>query len=291
MTEEYGILAYPAKHSLSPLVYSSTFKSLGIDARYSFFEIKDTDFDSFMKNLKESGIRGLSVSLPYKEAVIKYLDEIDEDAEKIGAVNTIVKKGKKLFGYNTDFFGSNEAIKEVFGDLKKVNAVVLGAGGAAKGIVYGLLKEGAKVSAILNRTKEKSYALAEKFSKMFDVKIGTDMGKIKFENNMILIHATSTWTLGENKISSEISEFLSDDLLRNFYAVMEASYNPLITPLVLKTRELGLKTIAGDRMFLYQAKKQFELWTGKKFPFEFAEKILHKALSGVRSQSSLTAKS
>ncbi|MDP2642496.1 MAG: shikimate dehydrogenase [Candidatus Peregrinibacteria bacterium] len=278
MINTYGILAYPAGHSLSPVVHNAAFKAIGIDAQYGVFEIPDTELSVFIENVRHEPISGLSVSLPYKEAILRYIDVLDEDAKKIGAVNTVVNKGGFLYGYNTDFVGAAEALKEVFSDLKDVNAVVFGAGGAARAVIYGILKNGGKVSCIVNRTKENAEKLAKEFSEMFGVEIvGLGLEDVKKGGN-VFINTSSIWTLNKEADFSEIGKYFSDEYLKNFECFMEIAYNPLITPLVKKAQELGKKYITGDKMFLYQAVKQFEIFTEKKAPVEVMRKTLEQNL-------------
>ncbi|PIZ76395.1 shikimate dehydrogenase [Candidatus Peregrinibacteria bacterium CG_4_10_14_0_2_um_filter_38_24] len=291
MIKTYGILAYPAGHSLSPVVHNAAFKALGVDAQYGVFEIADTELSQFIDNVRHEPISGLSVSLPYKEAILRYLDVTDKDAKKIGAVNTVVNKGGFLYGYNTDFAGAAEALREVFNDLKNVNAVVLGAGGAARAVIYGILKNGGKVSCIVNRTKENAEKLAKEFSEMFGTQIVGIGSKNEFarfarscslssnpSGRLVFINTSSIWTLNQEADFSEIGKYFSDEYLKNFECFMEIAYNPLITPLIKKAQELGKKYITGDKMFLYQAMKQFEIFTEQKAPAEVMRKVLEQNL-------------
>jgi len=274
MTNTYGILAYPAGHSLSPVVHNAAFKALGIDAQYGVFEIPDTELSAFIENARHEPISGLSVSLPYKEDILRYIDVMDEDAKKIGAVNTVVNKSGFLYGYNTDFVGAAEALREVFSDLKNVNAVIFGAGGAARAVIYGILKNGGKVSCIINRTKENAEKLANEFSEMFGVEIvGIGLTDEKKEGN-VFINTSSIWTLNKNMDFSEIGKYFSDEYLKNFECFMEIAYNPLITPLIKKAQELGIEYITGDKMFLHQAVKQFEIFISEKAPIDVMKQTL-----------------
>ena len=278
MTNTYGILAYPAGHSLSPVVHNAAFKALGIDSQYGVFEIPDTELSAFIENVRHEKVSGLSVSLPYKEDILRYIDVLEEDAKKIGAVNTVVNKGGFLYGYNTDFVGAVEALKEVFSDAKKINAVIFGAGGAARAVIYGILKNGGKVSCIVNRTKENAEKLAKEFSEMFGVEIvGLGLEDPKIGGN-VFINTSSIWTLNKTADFSEIGKYFSDEYLKNFECFMEIAYNPLITPLIKKAQELGEKYITGDKMFLYQAVKQFEIFTEEKAPVEVMGKVLEQNL-------------
>jgi len=273
--KKYGILAHPAGHSLSPVMFGVAFKAVEIDAEYRFYDVLERDLAEFMKNVKHDPISGLSVSLPHKEDVLLYLDEIDEDAKRIGAVNCVRNRGGFLYGYNTDFVGSNKALTEVVGSLSGKRAVVIGAGGAARAVIYGLLKDGAEV-AIINRHKEKALELAEEFSKTFGVEIlsgGTENAD-SFEGD-ILIQATSIWTLNPE---AKLSDLVSSEFVEKFDVVMDIVYKPLITPLLKAAQDSGKTIITGDKMLLYQAVEAFKLWTEKDAPVEVMRGVLGKGL-------------
>ncbi|MFA5948362.1 MAG: shikimate dehydrogenase [Candidatus Gracilibacteria bacterium] len=285
MIKKYGILANPAKHSLSPVMHNAAFNECGIEAEYFIYEIPEMEFPAFMKQAKNEHISGLSVSLPYKETIMNFLHVIDEDAKKIGAVNTVLNDGGYLYGYNTDFIGSNLAIKEICGDnLKEFNVVVLGAGGSARAVIYGLLREGVKNISIINRTKENAIEIADDFNKIFNVKIECfDVKKVHEDFNKIgdknlLIQTTSIWTLNPNISKQAVEDFCPKSFVNNFEYVMDIIYNPIQTPLIKIANELGKKTITGDSMLLYQAAEQFKIWTKKKAPIEVMRKALNDNL-------------
>lgn len=282
MIKKYGILAYPSKHSLSPVMHNAAFKALGMDAKYSAFEVAEKDLDVFFEIVKTEPIEGLSVSLPYKERVIPYLERLNEDAEKIGAVNTIINIDGHLGGFNTDFLASNKAL---FSDLsprdhipkKDPVAVVIGAGGAARAVCYGLLKMGVHVW-VGNRTKSKADGIAMEFAEMFtDAEIHSvpldDLGSGDF-----LINTTSIWMTNSQMGVAELPYFCKPEYVKHFKVVMDISYRPLETPLIQVARELGKHAITGDQMLLYQALDQFELFTGKKAPLGIMRKALREAL-------------
>jgi shikimate dehydrogenase len=278
--KQYGILAYPAKNSLSPAICNAAFKEFGIDGQYDVFEIPKDELDEFIKRVRVEPIFGLSVSSPYKQEIMRYLDEISDDAREISAVNTVVNKNGVLYGDNTDFIGSTMALEEVVGDLKNKTCVVLGAGGAALAIAYGLLKKGAYVR-IKDRTRSKADDIAFKFGKMFGDKIRSDSIE-SMEHGNIFINATSIWHKNPNLTPDNLPSFCNLDYLKNFEVVMDISYNvgmtnfkdPFITPLLMRAKEAGNKIITGDRMLLYQAAEQFKLWTGKDAPIEAMEDAL-----------------
>lgn len=278
MTKKYGILAYPAKHSLSPAVQNSAFKAVGFDAEFGIFEIPENELAGFMEQVKHEPISGLSVSAPYKEVVMGYLNEIASDAREIGAVNTVVNRGGNLYGYNVDYIGMNKALEEVVGNLAGKKVVVLGAGGAAKACVYGLLTAGASV-AVYNRSAEKAFELAKHFNGVIGeasavVKAGglTDIPDVGAD---ILVQTTSIWMTDTD---ANLADLIPEEMLKNFGCVMDIVYKPLETPLIKAAMDLGIKTITGDKMFLYQAMEQFKLWTGEEAPIKVMRKALENTL-------------
>ncbi|MBI2634319.1 shikimate dehydrogenase [Candidatus Peregrinibacteria bacterium] len=192
--KKYGILGFPAKHSLSPAVHNAAFKKLKINAKFEIFEVEGKGLKSFFEKVREEPIYGLSVTAPYKETVIDYLDEIDEDARRIGAVNTVVNRDGVLLGYNTDFIGSNMALMEAMPEVPTGDnsvSVVFGAGGAARAVCYGLLKMGTNVW-VVNRHKEKADQIAIEFAEMFEAEIHSGEWK-ELGTGDILVNTTSMW--------------------------------------------------------------------------------------------------
>jgi shikimate dehydrogenase len=270
MHKKYGILAHPAGHSLSPAIFNAAFKEAGFDAEYRVYDIPDVKLAEFMKTVRHEPVSGLSVSLPHKEDVMTYLDEIDEDARAIGAVNTVVNRGGFLHGYNTDFVGANKALEEAVGELSGRKAVVIGAGGAARAVVYGLLKEGAEV-AIINRSKDKAEELAGDFD---GVLYGGIEEADKFDGD-ILVQASSIWTLNPD---AKLDNLISEQYVKRFDVVMDIVYQPLMTPLLAFAESMGKKVVTGDKMLLYQAIEQFKLFTEKDAPVEVMSKELDEGL-------------
>ncbi|MBI5754249.1 shikimate dehydrogenase [Candidatus Peregrinibacteria bacterium] len=279
--KRYGILANPAKHSLSPVMHNAAFKALHMRAHYEIFEVPENELAKFMKFVRNEPIEGLSVSLPYKEKVMQYLDKINKEALKIGSVNTIVNSEGFLYGFNTDYLASNKAL---FIDMKGRHvptkdpiAVVIGAGGAARAVCYGLLKMGIHVW-VANRTKEKADAIAIEFAEMFnEAEIhSNDLNDLKTGD--ILINTTSIWTKEPKIRIQNLPYFCSSEYVRKFKLVMDLCYNPLETPLIKAAKRIGIEYVTGDKMLLYQAVDQFELWTGKKPPVEVMRDALEAEL-------------
>ncbi|MEK7672797.1 MAG: shikimate dehydrogenase [Patescibacteria group bacterium] len=277
--KKYGILAYPAKHSLSPVMHNAAFKELGIEAEYEIFEIAEDGLAEFFERVRNEPISGLSVSLPYKETIMEFLDEVDENAANVGAVNTVLNRDGKLYGFNTDYLGAIEALKESVGQLSGKSAVIMGAGGTARAIIYGLLKEGVDVRAILNRNQEKALNMTEDFYKLFEKKIEIgELGPVNRPEADILIQATSIWTLNPDITEEEIKKFCPKEYLEKFEVVMDVVYKPLITPVLDMANELGLTTITAEKMLLYQAVEQFKLWTKKEAPVDVMRRALNDSL-------------
>jgi len=209
--------------------------------------------------------------LPYKESVIEFLDEVSDDVKAIGACNTVKIDGEIARGFNTDWVGFMEALHEKVENVKDLNVIVLGAGGAARAIVYGLVKEGAKV-VILNRTVEKAAKIVEDFAEIVlggnEIKFGP-LDEIDNYDCDILVQTTSALFNDEEKT------FVTDEFLqKNEPVVFDIVYKPLITPLLQMAIDNGCEIITGEKMLLNQAVKQFEIWFGKEAPRETMNKAI-----------------
>ncbi len=261
----YGIAAHPVEHSLSPLIHNALFKHFNIDAIYEKFDVDKEDLPEFLNKVRKENIAGLSVSVPNKQEIMKYLDEVDDVALKIGAVNTVINKNGRLFGTNTDYIGALRAVETCHGMfLRGRKILVIGAGGAARAVVYGLKNEGAEIF-LTNRTIEN----AEQLAKDFDVHL---VGYENFRNLQIdiIINTTTVGMQGESKnLSPYPAEFFQKDQI-----VMDIVYKPLMTKFLKDAKEKGCQIITGEKMLIYQALEQFELWTGKKADLDFVKGVL-----------------
>ncbi len=260
MTKRYGIIGYPLSFTLSPKMHNRAFSHLGIDALYETFRVKDVR--EAIKLIKETPLLGVSVTMPYKESVMEFLDEIDEVAQKIGAVNTILNHEGRLYGFNTDWIGVVRALKEVT-PLEGKRVLVLGAGGGARAACYAFKKEGA-IIGISSRTFEKTQKLAFSF----------DGEAIEWEKRHkwdceVVINATPL--LNEMPFPKES--------IKEGMVLMDMVYNPPITPFLEKGRKKGAKVVSGLRMLLFQGVKQFEIWLDMKAP----EEVMWEALKEVTS--------
>ena len=268
-TELYGVIGNPVQHSLSPIIHNGAFKRLGWNAVYLAFEVKNVE--EALRGIRGLGVRGVSVTIPFKTEVVPLLDKIEGLAKKIGAVNTIVNRSGRLIGHNTDCDGAIEALEEKM-DLRGKRVVLLGAGGAARGIGFGLRERGYPLT-VVTRSKERGQALSKDLgcdylpvSSLVRMKAG------EFEADVI-INATSLGMYprdGETPIPKE--------LLKERMMVMDIVYQPLQTKLLREAKEKGCVTVDGLEMLIRQGTAQFEIWTGRRLEIEQVKKDLRRAL-------------
>ena len=262
----YWILAYPAKHSLSPLIHNCWFENLNINAKYEIFEIEPVNLDNFIIKLKNREIEWLSVSMPYKNEIIKYLDEIDWISKKLNSVNTVYWKKWKLCGTNTDIDWVLLPILKVLkldnplsleNSDKELSIAILWAGWAASAACYATKQISNNVT-LFNRTIEKAINLW----KIFWIK-AKKLEDFKSENFDIIIQMTSVWMWkNSNEIILPYINFNKNQI------VFESIYNPLETQFVKKAVYWGAKVITWDQMLLAQASKQFKIWTWKSLDLQ-----------------------
>jgi shikimate dehydrogenase len=251
-TKIYGIMGKPVSHSLSPAMHNAAFRALGLNKVYVPFEV--TDVARALDGFRAIGVGGVSVTIPHKETVIEYLDDIDPVARKIGAVNTLLIENMQIRGYNTDWTGANKALETVV-DLPGATILLLGAGGSARAIGFGLLEKGATV-IIANRTLEKGQALARDLDCQC-----CPVEEIKNLNVDALVNATSV-----GMMPGVDDTPVQKNILERIPAVMDIVYSPMETRLLREAKQAGCKTVGGIHMLLFQGVSQFELWTGREAP-------------------------
>ncbi len=261
----YGIIGRPVRHSLSPVMHNAAFCRLGINGVYLAFDTDDTA--RACMSMRCLGIKGYSVTIPNKERIISELDEPDETVLRIGACNTVKNSAGRLFGTNTDWIGAVKAIEKKM-DIAGKTAVILGAGGSARAVIYGLKKSGVDVT-ICNRTVEK----AEKLAKEFNCK-AAGIGHAEKIRADILINTTP---VGMGSLSG--TSPVSGQGVMNYGLVMDIVYSPPVTRLLQYAMNAGRAAINGLEMLLVQAMAQFEYWTGRPAPEETMKKALEYAIS------------
>ena len=262
----FGIIGWPVEHSLSPYMHNAAFKALGLKAVYGLFPVKPEELEKAVSGLKALHIHGVSVTIPHKEKILSLLDEIDPVAFEIGAVNTVVLKEERLLGFNTDWIGVKRALEEVT-PLAGKRAVVIGAGGASRAVVYALCQGGAKV-VIYNRTFEKAQNLA----RIFGVEANPWEELPSAEGDLLL----QTTSVGLNEDRSPVPK----EILPRFKVAMDIVYTPLKTTFLKEAKEAGCQTINGLKMLVYQGAEQFRLFTGKAPPVKLMEEAALSALKG-----------
>lgn len=274
-----GIIGDPVEHSVSPAMHNAAFRKLGLDYIYLPFRVKPENLEKAINGMRVLQIRGLSVTLPHKVAVMQYLDEIDPLAAKIEAVNTIVNENGKLKGYNTDAAGFIQALKQNGTKLKDSRVIILGAGGAARALAFALADNGAEIT-ILNRKQELDWAvaLAVRIGKAYNseisaLELSTKNLKQSLAGADILVNATSVG------MSPKINETLVPvNLWRPGLTVFDVIYNPVATRLLIDAEKAGAKTIGGLEMLVGQGTVAFKLWTGEKAPEAIMKRAALEAL-------------
>ncbi len=262
-TGVFGVIGNPVMHTKSPYIHNSGLRELGIDAVYLPFVADDLKI--FLKSADSLGISGLSVTVPFKERVIPLLDEVDESVTFIGACNTIFRDGNGWAGTNTDWEGFLAPLDRLLGGdsenfLAGSRVTVIGAGGAARAVVYALKKRGAEV-LILNRSADRARRLSKEFGCSFDGLSPEGIKRIYNFNDIIVQATTVGMAPHEGKNPIEGYAFKGDEI------AYDLVYKPENTAFLEEARKAGCRTVKGKEMLLAQAKIQFKIFTGRDFPF------------------------
>ncbi|MFQ5896357.1 MAG: shikimate dehydrogenase [Nitrospinota bacterium] len=284
VVQALGIIGYPLGHSLSPLMHTVALRHLGLPYRYQAYEVEPGRLKGALEGVRALGIRGVNVTIPHKQAVLPYLDELSEEARLMGAVNTITREADgRLIGHNTDGVGFLTALREEGGlSGAGLRVAILGAGGASRALAAKLLREGAGELAILNRTPGRAAALAEELRAKFpgSTVAGAPLGGPEAAEAVagadLLVNATSAGLKG----GAEGVIPVSPDLLRPGLVVCDIVYNPLMTPLLLAAKAHKARPITGLGMFIHQGAESFRIWTGCEMPIGLVRRRLLRALRG-----------
>ena len=276
-----GVIGHPISHSFSPDLHNAAIDALGIDYCYVAFHVLPDRVGSAIEGLRGLNIRGLNVTIPHKLAVMEHLDQISEEALAVGAVNTISHEADELIGYNTDVYGIEAALVRVAGlELLPENCVVLGAGGAARAVVYALgnRKEVQRIT-ILNRTAKRAEDLAKDMEKLTGKTI--DVGGMDadgqdraFSEAGLVVNATSLGMVPNIKDSLLMSErAVHSDLI-----LYDTVFNPLETRLMGQFREVGAQAFGGLDMLVFQGARSFQIWTGIEPPVDVMKQAVLSSL-------------
>lgn len=260
MTILAGVVGSPAKHSLSPLIHGAWLKAAGIDGRYGLYDLRADEFPAFLAQAKADGLRGVNVTLPFKEQALAAATSPTPDALLAGAANLLVFEDGGIFAHNTDGYGLLAALEEQAPNLSlnKNKVVVLGAGGAARGAVAALTATGAEV-VVVNRTRAKADTLVAEITGAapHSVKLYSSAYAAAIEGAALIVNATSAGLSGQNDGGFDLSGAPKSCV------VMDMVYKPLETPLLAQARRLGMTTVDGLAMLIGQARPSFEAFFGE----------------------------
>ena len=268
MNTSLGIIGYPIGHSISPRFQQAALDHCGIDAEYRAYPVAPEDVGRFVAGLRQPGILGINVTVPHKEAVIPFLDEIDDWATEAGAVNTIVNRQGRLTGHNTDGYGFLRALQQGGSfQPRGRRTLILGAGGAARGVVLALAREGVGYLTIANRTPDRAESLAQLargrgIAAQAIPLSGADLTESAASAELIVNCTTIGMTHGPGAADSPLPR----QAIPPTALVYDLVYNPLETRLLREAAQIGAATLGGIQMLVYQGAASFELWHEQPAP-------------------------
>lgn len=271
MEKYFAVMGHPIAHSLSPQMHKAGFAAMGLKADYLRFDVQPEHLQAAVLGLNALGFAGWNVTLPHKETIIPFLDELTLDAERIGAVNTVKRVGDRLIGHNTDGGGFIRSVEAQLGSFRGKRAAILGAGGAARGISFALAGEEMKLE-ILNRTPEKAQRLAADLRATgADASWGELPSELELRGIDLLVQTTSIGLYGES-YPIKLRGFTQDTL------VVDIIFNPWQTPFLKAAQESGCRTLNGLDMLLLQGCLAWEFWFEKEAPVNEMRVALLSAL-------------
>jgi shikimate dehydrogenase len=277
VTRIFGVIGYPIGHSLSPVMHTAAFKALQLDALYEPFEVPKHFLAPILRGLTLAGVEGLNVTVPLKEAVLPLVDRIAPDAKAIGAVNTIVIRGRRLSGYNTDTLGLRMALRELGWRSRPTCAVILGAGGAARAVAWELSRIRGSCLTIANRHLGRAQRLARWLKRTHPhacIK-AVPLGRVTLDDAELLINATTVGMRASDGLPVDPRQ------LRRGMLVYDLVYHRQ-TPLVVAARRRGCVAANGLSMLLYQGAASLQLWVRRKPPIAAMRRALMRAVEDRR---------
>lgn len=280
-TQIVGLMGWPVEHSVSPAMHNAAFRAMGLDWCYVPLPVEPSRVREALAGVRALGLRGVNVTVPHKEAVASLVDELTPAARAIGAVNTVTARGGDLVGHNTDVGGFLRALREAGFTPEGCSALVLGAGGAARAVVYGLASVEARVT-ILNRTERRAHLLAAEFAGVGeDARLkggpldGETLGRVAGRSQLV-INATSLGMWPRVDASPWPREL---PFPRGAF-LFDLVYNPRETLFMRQARCSGASAVDGLRMLVHQGAEAFQLWTGVEPPVEAMYAACTAALGG-----------
>ncbi len=250
------VLGWPVSHSLSPHLHGHWLKTYGIEGEYGAMAITPDNLPAAFQLLKDRGYRGCNLTMPLKEAALSLMDDHDESCLMSGAVNTVVIENGRLRGFNSDGFGFVESLKAQHPTWSGARVVILGTGGAARGIIASLRGAGAKHFVLLNRTRDKAEKVVKAFTLDAEVVDWAHRAEA-LKDATLLVNCTSLGMLGAEPIDLDLAH------LPPAAGVCDIVYRPLITPLLQTAKKRGHPVIEGLPMLLHQGRLGFDYWFGR----------------------------
>ncbi len=278
-----AVIGYPLDHSMSPPLHNAGFAALGLEVRYEAWPIPVEELPATVERLRGRDMLGISVTVPYKQAVMPLLDEIDPAADAIGAVNTLVKRGRTLIGHNTDKDGFIRSLRESGCNAAGLHVLVLGVGGAERAVAYGLAEAGAASICLAGRNPERVAAAAEQLESTSPRQIA--VSRSTFDDDALISEAAAadlivnTTPIGMRHTAQEGDSPLPPAALRPGLWVADVVYNPLQTVLLHQARQAGAHTVDGLGMLVYQGAAQQILWTGLEPPSDIMREAALAAMA------------
>ena len=269
----------PIDHSLSPIMHNAALETLELDREYCYDKVllQKADLKKFVESIESGLINGANITLPFKTSVIPYLSNITQEADAVGAVNTIYRKDSDVIGSNTDVQGFLNVLHENDVDLEGSCVTIIGAGGVARAVAFALVSKDISVLKILNRTKLNAEKLVTSIKQVSDVNLQsgslTSFGNSEDEIDL-LINCTSIGMVGQSIGKSPVDK----NLMSSNTVVMDLVYNPMRTKLLEDAVQIGCRVIDGIGMLLHQGALSFESWTGLKPPLNVMRKALLQVL-------------
>lgn len=277
-TRVFCLIGNPVNHSISPQMYNKVFQSLGLNCVYIAFQVEETDLEEAVEGLKALGVSGFNVTIPHKTPMLKLIDEVDSGAQKIGAVNVVVREGDRLIGYNTDVDGVEYAFTKAGVSPNAKRITLLGAGGAARAVIAYFVKAGCKEVYLLNRSLKRALRLAEEAKRDWGLEVtaaplSTEDLKRFLRESEIVVNATP---LGMHPKKDETP--VPKELIEGDHVVFDVVYTPIKTRLLKDSEDRGARVIRGLDMLVGQGLRAFELFTGLEAPRDVMEKAAVSAL-------------
>ncbi|MBF0426938.1 MAG: shikimate dehydrogenase [Magnetococcales bacterium] len=285
-TRLLGVIGDPVAHSLSPAMHNLALELLQINARYLAFHVKPSQLAVAVRGFAAQGVLGFNATLPHKEALLKLMDWVDDEAMLMGAVNTVrIESDGRLLGYNTDAYGFHQAVESRFpGHLRDARVVVLGAGGAARGVVAGLALAGVGRITVANRTLTRAEHLIDSLTgpalaRVERRAIPLEAAKLPLEGCTLLVNTTSAGMHGESLAAVAWHRLPAEAV------VVDIIYAPSCTPFLQAAQKRGLRVQNGLEMLIRQGARSLQLWTGAEMPLAPVREHLERLLGARAGES------